>query len=128
MRQPAALLTSNVSYHMPPLTYKNQFASLPLSATMVSDMLLPLQAGSWLMSILAGLGTAPPYVAVPLTVAAVAGSIGVEAVFASLAAEVACSSLVFSFLLQPTSSANAKSQSSPSVAARFVVSTISPFL
>src|SRR5438128_9596380 len=95
---------------------------------MVSDMLLPLQAGSWLMSILAGLGTAPPYVAVPLTVAAVAGSIGAEAVFASFAGEVACSSPVFSFLLHPTSSANAKRQSSPSIAAHFFVFMMSPFL
>src|SRR5437899_11188611 len=128
MRQPAALLTSNVSYHMPPLTYKNQFASLPLSATMVSDMLLPLQAGSWLMSILAGLGTAPPYVAVPLTVAAVAGSIGAEADFASFAGEVACFLLVLSFLLHPTGSADAERQSSPSIAAHFFVFMMSPFL
>src|SRR5437660_10328879 len=102
--------TSKVRSPNPSFTYTKTFASLPLSATMVSDMLLPLQAGSWLMSILAGLGTAPPYVAVPLTVAAVAGSIGVEAVFASFVGEVACFFLVFPFLVQTTSRAKHKRQ------------------
>src|SRR5207244_4713422 len=86
---------------------------------MVSDMLLPLQAGSWLMSILAGLGTAPPYVAVPLTVAAVAGLIGAEAVFDSFAGEVACFFLVFYFLLQPTWRAQVNRIISPSIDACF---------
>src|SRR5437660_12706353 len=117
--------TSKVRSPNPSFTYTKTFASLPLSATIVSDVLLPLQAASWLMAILAGLGAAPPYVAVPLTVAAVAGSVGVEAVFASFAGEVAGASLGFSFLLQRTGSAKAKRQSSPRVAAHSFVFMIS---
>ncbi len=40
---------------------------------------MPLQAGSWLMSIFAAFGAAPSNLTVPLTVATVAGSIGVAA-------------------------------------------------
>src|SRR5208282_6867298 len=40
---------------------------------------MPLQAGSWVMSIFAAVGAAPSSVTVPLTLAAVAGSIGVAA-------------------------------------------------
>src|SRR5215469_14809119 len=46
---------------------------------MVSAVLSPLQAGSWLMSILAAFGAAPSSFTVPLTLATVAGSIGVAA-------------------------------------------------
>src|SRR5271169_4666198 len=40
---------------------------------------MPLQAGSWLMSIFASLGATPSKLTVPLTLATVAGSIGVAA-------------------------------------------------
>ena len=43
----------------------------------VSASLVPLQAGSWLMSILAGLGATPSIFAWPLTVPTVEGSMGV---------------------------------------------------
>ena len=49
-------------------------------------LLAPLQAGSWLMSILAGLGAAPSNFTVPLMVATVAGSIGVAAGWAGCSA------------------------------------------
>src|SRR5262249_3092786 len=64
------------------------------------------QAGSWLISIFTGFGAAPAKVTVPVTVAAVAGSIGAEAAagFASDDEPVPCSSFVFSFLLHPANS------------------------
>src|SRR5258707_4544654 len=46
---------------------------------MFSAVFEPAQLESWLMSILAGLGAAPSNFTVPLTLAAVAGSIGVAA-------------------------------------------------
>src|SRR5512133_1317565 len=88
----------------PSFTYTNTFANLPSSATIVSAVLLPLQAGSWLMSIFDGFGAAPSNFTVPVTSAAVAGSIGVAgaaaAVFSVSALE-DCS--VFSFLLHAAS-------------------------
>src|SRR6266478_3143562 len=61
---------------------------------MFSAVFEPAQLESWLMSILAGLGAAPSNFTVPLTLAAVAGSIGVAAGAAG------CSSAV-SFLPHP---------------------------
>src|ERR1700724_1385199 len=78
------------------------FSRWPPLTTMFSAVFPPAQLGSWLMSILAGLGAAPSNFTVPLTVAAVAGSIGVDAGAAVGAA--GCSSVV-SFLLHPASSA-----------------------
>src|SRR5512146_2957367 len=89
----------------PSFTYTKTLASLPPSATMVSVVLVPLHAGSWLISSFVGLGAVPSNLTVPLTVAAVAGSIGVAAAGAadfSAGALDACS--VFSFLLHATSS------------------------
>src|SRR5690242_6867201 len=79
---------------------------------MVSAVLLPLQAASWLMSIFCALGAAPAKVTVPLTLAAVAGSIGadVAAGFISALGADVCSSFVFSFLLQPASNPNRQSR------------------
>src|ERR1700682_3419735 len=76
------------------------FSRWPPLTTIFSAVLAPAQLGSWLMSILAGLGDAPSNFTVPLTVAAVAGSIGVDAGPAAGAA--GCSSAV-SFLPQPAS-------------------------
>src|ERR1700687_4065246 len=94
---------------------------------MVSAILLPLQAASWLMSIFCPLGAGPPKVTVPLTLAAVSGSIGADAGagFASLLGEVPCSSLVFSFLLQPAS--NPSRQSTHIAAHIFLFIIMSPF-
>src|SRR6202011_5892488 len=68
---------------------------------MFSASFVPLQPGSWLMSILAGFGAVPSNFTVPLTVAAVAGSIGVAAPAGATCFSVVvledCS--VFSFLL-----------------------------
>src|SRR6266851_74532 len=63
-------------------------------------MFMPLQAGSWLMSIMAALGAAPSNFTVPVTVAAVAGSIGVAAGAAAPGAAAGCSS-VDSFFPHP---------------------------
>src|ERR1700730_12272739 len=76
------------------------FSRWPPLTTIYSAVLEPAQLGSWLMSILAGLGAAPSNFTVPLTLAAVAGSIGVAAGAAAGAA--GCSSAV-SFLLHPAS-------------------------
>src|SRR5689334_4973062 len=64
-------------------------------------MFVPLQAGSWLMSILVALGAAPSSLTVPLTLAAVAGSIGVAA-GAAAGVAAGCSSAVC-LLPQPAS-------------------------
>ena len=72
---------------------------------MVSAVLAPLQAASWLMSIFAALGAAPSSFTVPLTLATVAGSIGVAAGAAERRfSSVAAGLPVFSFLLQPARS------------------------
>ena len=62
----------------------------------------------------------------PVTLAAVAGSIGVEvaAGFTSELGEVPCSSLVFSFLLQPASN---PSRQSANNAAHIFLFIMSPF-
>src|ERR1700722_11978128 len=75
----AAAGTSNVRFPKPSFTYTKTLDNLPLSATTVSAVFGPLQAGSWLMSIFAALGAAPARLTVPLTLAAVAGSIGAAA-------------------------------------------------
>src|SRR6266851_6175215 len=67
---------------------------------MFSAVFEPPQLESWLMSILAGLGAAPSNFTVPLTLAAVAGSIGVAAGAAAGAGAAGCSSAV-SFLPHP---------------------------
>src|SRR5437660_12220228 len=75
----AAAGTSNVRFPRPSFTYTKTLDNLPPSATTVSAVFVPLQAGSWLMSIFAPLGAVPARLTVPLTLAAVAGSIGVAA-------------------------------------------------
>src|SRR5262249_4487866 len=97
-----SLGTSNVRSPRPSFTYTKTLARSPLSATIVSAVLVPLHAGSWLMSIFAGFGAVPSSLTVPFTVAAVAGSIGadVPAGLVSPLGDVPCSSFVV-FLLQP---------------------------
>src|SRR5713101_122931 len=75
----ASLGTSNVRFPKPSFTYTKTLANLPPPAITVSAVFEPLQAGSWLMSIFAALGAVPSRLTVPLTLAAVAGSIGVAA-------------------------------------------------
>src|SRR5579864_1129804 len=74
-----SLGTSNVRLPNPSFTYTKTLARSPLLTTVFSDSLVPLQPGSWLMSIFAGFGAVPSNFTVPLTVATVAGSIGVAA-------------------------------------------------
>src|SRR5580658_10252002 len=72
---------------------------------MFSASFMPLQAGSWLMSIFDAFGAMPSNLTVPFTVATVAGSIGVAA-----GAIAGCSDIVLagcsSFLLQAVVSNN----------------------
>src|SRR5216683_6602025 len=74
------------------------FSRCPALTTMFSAVFEPWQLESWLISILAAFGAAPSNFTVPLTLAAVAGSIGVAAGAAAGAA--GCSSAV-SFLPHP---------------------------
>src|SRR6266404_3156714 len=75
----AAAGTSNVRFPRPSFTYTKTLDNLPPSATTVSAVFGPLQAGSWLMSIFARSAALPARLTVPLILAAVAGSIGVAA-------------------------------------------------
>src|ERR1700686_3965618 len=115
----ASLGTSKVRSPKPSFTYTKTLATLPPSTTMVSAVLVPLQAASWLISILEGLGAAPSSFTVPLTEATVLGSMGAAAGAGCAAneGEVVWDSLVFSFLLQPTSSHRPSRQRQPNIAA-----------
>src|SRR5713226_8413077 len=75
----ASLGRSNVRFPKPSFTYTKTLDNLLPFATTVSAVFRPLQAGSWLMSIFAALGAVPARLTVPLTLAAVVGSIGVAA-------------------------------------------------
>src|SRR5580704_7278903 len=85
---------------------------------MVSAALVPLQAASWLISILAALGAAPSSFTEPLTEAAVLGSIGVAAGAGCAVDEgvEAGASFVSSLLLQPTRSQRPRRQSMANIA------------
>src|SRR5216683_5024172 len=76
------------------------FSRCAALTTMFSAVFEPWQLASWLMSILAAFGAGPSNFTVPLTLAAVAGSIGAAAGAAAGAAD--CSSAV-SFLPHPAS-------------------------
>src|SRR5258706_13384233 len=76
------------------------FSRCPPLTTMFSAVFEPEQLESWLMSIFAGLGATPSNFTVPLTVAAVAGSIGVAAGAAAGLDAAGCSS-AGSFLPHP---------------------------
>src|SRR5258708_39591193 len=76
------------------------FSRCPPLETMLSAVFEPEQLESCLMSILAGLGAPPSNFTVPLTLAAVAGSIGVAAGAAAGPGAAGCSSAV-SFLPHP---------------------------
>src|SRR6202158_222653 len=91
----ASLGTSNVRLPKPSFTYTKTLANLLPSATTVSAVFEPWHAGSWLMSIFALLGAVPARLTVPLTLAAVAGSIGVAAGVAAVPGAADCSSLGF---------------------------------
>src|SRR5581483_7053526 len=82
---------------------------------MFSAVFVPLHAGSWLISIFCGFGAVPLNFTVPFTVATVFGSMAVPAAFVS-APELSCSSLVFSFLLQPASRTVPRNAIRPSIA------------
>src|SRR5258707_7582817 len=82
----ASLGTSKLRLPKPSLTYTKTLARWPPLAITFSAMLVPLQAGSWLMSILAALGASPSNFTVPEMLAAVAGAIGVAGAAAGGAA------------------------------------------
>src|SRR5712691_6597798 len=100
----ASLGTSNVRLPRPSFTYTKTLARWPPLAITFSATLVPLQAGSWLMSILAALGASPTKFTVPLMLAAVAGSIGV----AGAAALGVAAGSVLSFLPHPARRARLK--------------------
>src|ERR1700687_2368351 len=108
----ASLGTSNVRLPKPSFTYTKTLANLLPSATTVSAVFEPLQAGSWLMSIFAPLGAVPARLTVPLTLAAVAGSIGVAAGVAAGLGAADCSS---GFLLHAVSRTRPTTIHRPSV-------------
>src|SRR5215471_4409852 len=81
-------------------------ARWPPSATTFSALFDPLQLASWLMSIAAAFGAVPSNFTVPLTVAAVAGSIAVAAAGLAAGAEAAGCSAGVSFLLHPASNSS----------------------
>src|SRR6266404_8570676 len=89
----ASLGTSNVRFPKPSFTYTKTLDNLLAFATTVSAVFVPLQAGSWLMSIFAGLAAVPSRLTVPLTLATVAGSIGADV--AVVPGPAGCSSLGF---------------------------------
>src|ERR1039457_942911 len=64
-------------------------------------MFMPLHAGSWLMSIFTPFGAVPAKLTVPLTLAAVAGSIGVAAGAGAAAVLGAADDSSLDFLLHP---------------------------
>src|SRR6266851_1327960 len=94
------------------------FSRCPALTTMFSAVFEPWQLASWLMSILAALGAAPSNFTVPLTLAAVAGSIGVAAGAAAGAEAAGCSSVV-SFLPHPASRTSASEADRLQIASDF---------
>jgi hypothetical protein len=80
------------------------------------------------MSIVAAFGGVPANFTVPLTLAAVAGSMGVAAAAGVVVAGVAGCSSVVSFLLHPTRRTNPKMQAKPQCVNRVVVVMMSLYL
>src|ERR1700730_9708050 len=97
---------------------------------MASASFGPLQPGSWLISILAGFGAVPSNFTVPLTLAAVAGSIGV----AAPAGAACCSDVVlvdcsvFAFLLHAVSRLIANNRLTVIIAKHVFFIMSAPFL
>src|SRR5258708_19622010 len=83
------------------LPYINALERWPPLALTFSAVFVPLQAGSWLMSILATLGASPSSFTTPTMMAVVAGSIGVATAAGAAAMLGAGCSSAFSFLPQP---------------------------
>src|SRR5216684_1460060 len=107
----ASLGMSNVRVPRPSFTYTNTLERWPPLAITFSAVLVPVQAGSWLMSMVTALGAAPSNLTTPTMVAAVAGSIGVAVGAAALGVAAGCSS-VPSFLPHPAR------RTRPSIAAK----------
>src|SRR5258708_31929494 len=97
----ASLGMSKLRLRRPASTETKTLARGPRAAITFSAVLVPLQAGSWLMSILAALGASPSNFTVPLMLAAVAGSIGVAGAAAGAAALGVAAGSLLSFLPQP---------------------------
>src|ERR1700687_6089499 len=118
---------SNVRVPKPSFTYTNTLERWPPLASTFSAVFVPLQAGSWLMSILAALGASPSSFTTPTMVAAVAGSIGVAAAAGADAAGAGCSSAV-SFLPHPASRARPSSAGKLETAIHVFVFMLSRYL
>src|SRR5437667_11321032 len=120
----ASLGTSKVRVPKPSFTYTNTLERWPPLASTFSATLVPLQAGSWLMSILAALGASPSNFTVPVMLAAVAGSIGVAGV---AALGVAAGSLV-SFLPHPARRTRPNEAAKPQTAIEVFFLMFLPYL
>src|ERR1700756_4710308 len=96
------------------------FSRWPPLTTMFSAVFEPAQLGSWLMSILAGFGATPSNFTVPLTLAAVAGWMGVAAGAAAGLGAAGCSSAV-SFLPHPASRTTASETDRLQIASDFLI-------
>src|ERR1700687_897808 len=103
------------------------FSRCPPLTTRFSAVFEPAQLESWLMSILAALGAAPSNFTLPLTLAAVAGSIGVAAGAAAGAGAAGCSS-VDSFLPHPASRTSASKAGKLQIAIHLLVFMLLPHL
>src|SRR6266481_1755329 len=124
----ASLGVSKVRLRKPSFTYTKTFERWPPLAITFSAMFMPLQAGSWLMSILAALGASPSSFTVPLILAAVAGSIGVAAGAAGAEAAGVAAGSELSFLPHPARRTRPKEAAKPQTAINVFVFMFSPYL
>src|SRR5260370_11867249 len=108
-----SLGTSNVRLPRPSFTYTNTLERWPPLAITFSAVFAPLQAGSWLMSILAAFGASPSSFTTPTMMAVVAGSIRVAtAAHAAGLGGAGCSSAL-SFLPHPPRRTSSKQTAKP---------------
>src|SRR5882757_10314860 len=124
----ASLGTSKLRLPKPSLTYTKTLARWPPPAITFSATLVPLQAGSWLMSILAALGASPSSFTVPLMLAAVAGSIGVAGAAAGAEAVGVAAGSVLSLLPHPARRTKPKEAAKPQTAIGVFVFMFSSYL
>src|SRR6266851_9765836 len=97
----ASLGTAKVRLPRPSFTQTKTLERWPPLAMTFSAMFMPLQAGSWLMSIMAALGAVPSNLTTPMIVAAVPGSIGVAGAAAGAEAVGVATGSVLSLLPHP---------------------------
>src|SRR6266481_3397956 len=124
----ASLGVLKVRLPKPSFTYTKTLARWPPLAITFSAVLVPLQAGSWLMSILAALGASPSNFTVPLILAAVAGSMGVAGAAAGAEAAGVAAGSVPSFLPHPATRTRPNEAAKPQTAIEVFVFIFSTYL